>query len=253
MPPKAGDIEAVAAAAALCAPFVASGRAGELSADDASRLTDVSLLDPPLSSSPARSMALVRNHYATTASWALYTTEWMDALSVYLLRRGITRVLEVCAGLGALTRPMTARGLEWTATDLHPRPTRTGQAEPICEPIECGARAAVSKFSSAQAVFWSWWTQDELDEDFHVLWHCWERGVPVIFVGEGMGGVTGSTMLWSSGAPIEPLTTAAVREGDSFVDVPCWPGCSDRTWIVAGRVQPTKDSAVAQGHGDCSP
>ena len=62
---------------------------------------------------------------------------------------------------------------------------------------------------------------------------CLARGKPVIFVGEGKGGRTGSTTLWTSGLPIQPLREVAVQQhGLTFVDVSNWQGFADSTWFI---------------------
>lgn len=91
----------------------------------------------------------------------------------------------------------------------------------------CDASNCAPSDHSELCVFYSWWSRAEVDEDFLVASECLEHGVPLVLVGEGPGGCTGSSMFWSS-VPARPLTELE----PAFEDVPRWDGCSDRTWCV---------------------
>ena len=107
-------------------------------------------------------------------------------------------------------------------------------------------------------------------EDVQVVCACARAGIPIIFVGEPRGGLTGSCELWdgpwsiqpaaelwtqrivdgassqvgkggdAGGAAVSPVTGALqpVRSasggggGVAFADVVQWPGFSDRTWVI---------------------
>ena len=156
----------------------------------------------------------------------------------------------------SLARPR--RHTQWVATDVTLRETAVSQ------PLELAALDAVRKLEPS-AVFWSWWSEGATPmaaaaattappalcaevaaqrvsesqspraaaavshgEDRLVAEHCVERGLPIIFVGEGRGGVTGSTSFWAG--PWRPALLSEVIEG--FQDVPNWDGQFDRTWCL---------------------
>ena len=254
---------------------------GSLTASEAEQLIDPRRLvagQRDLAAMPLdRLQPLVRTVYTSHATWALFTVEWMssmkrllDQLAEHSRQESSTssrrRVLEVCAGRGALTRPMRARGIDWQSTDVNP--PSASDAEAV---TRCGALQAVQERLLAQrgaesgdgarcdqgdltAVVWAWWSkpkvsskkkrkaagtssdEDEppspqpaaLDEDRKVAECCMEAGVPVVFVSEPRGGITGSLSLWDGSYTIVP----AVDLVEDFVDVPNWPGFSDRTWVI---------------------
>lgn len=132
----------------------------------------------------------------------------------------------------------------------------------MSQPLELAALDAVRKLEPS-AVFWSWWSEGATPmaaaaatrappalcaevpaqrvsesesaatsmahgEDRLVAEDCIERGLPILFVGEGRGGVTGSISFWTG--PWRPALLSEVVEG--FQDVPNWEGQFDRTWCL---------------------
>jgi len=254
-----------------CVDAVAIARAGKLQAATAQRLINGTLIDAyiatrttdgdededdsleslqtALASDRPRVLRGLRSAFTSQASWALFTVEWMDSLVATLGVLGARSVLEVCSGLNVLARSMRERGLLWKATE------QSDPKDAAAEPLDqvCGALDALSLQPLGTAhedgvhatavpvdvVFFSWWSGGETDEDYLLVTECLEKGVPVIFVGEGAGGCTGSSMLWTSGLPIVPLAQIAQTAGlEGFVDVPNWEGCSDRSWFVDPRGRP---------------
>ena len=67
-----------------------------------------------------------------------------------------------------------------------------------------------------------------MGEDRLVADWCLERSLPLLFVGEPRGGVTGSPSFWSGRA--RPVLASEVSA--AFVDVPNWQGAHDRTWCI---------------------
>jgi hypothetical protein len=237
-----------------------------------------------------RTLSLLRHVYVQRASYALFTAEFHASLAAFLRQRlRATRVLEVCCGRNLLTRPMRELGLEWHATDVRLPPAFDRAADlsgpaaaasdaAMVEAFEtndapssatstthaasidvCGALSATRRAIAARTadvVFWSWWPPEENDEDYLVACECLEEGIPVVFVGEGRGGCTGSSMFWSGGLPICKLAdvvAAAAPDGagaagahdpgvvsdvasqpgaPAFADVAQWAGCEDVTWIA---------------------
>jgi hypothetical protein len=186
----------------------------------------------------------MRGIYTSNVSWAVFTSEWIEAMTQVLghLSQG-TRVLEVCAGNGILTGPMTKRGFEWIATDIEP----WGTAD--YKPIKSGALDAVKAYKP-DVVFWSWWPYimpegrygDEgepidkpqpLHEDHHLVKHCWENSIPIVFVGESSGGCTGSESLWGGPWSIQSLSYSdPLSLPGEFPDVPNWDGIHDSTFVI---------------------
>lgn len=165
---------------------------------------------------------LSRALYQSYVSWFLYSSEWLDALALLLRKCGRTRVLEVAAGCGVLAAPMRRRGLDWRTTDVHPARTGLPNEEP---PEQLAALSALARHGDdTDVVFWAWWPREDTG-DAALAAECARRRLPAIFVGDEHG-CTGSNALWE--CDIQPLTEQSVAED---VDVPCWLGVRDRTWI----------------------
>ena len=224
-----------------CEPLIVAARQGKLTEKRAIRLTSGELVRRSAPSLPEehvqKAVALCRQLFTRRASWALFTTEWADSLALFIrsLLPGVASpsVLEVCAGLNTLAGPMRARGVDWVATDVKV------DSAAVSPPVACDALEAV-RTSAPNVVFWAWWSKDGAG-DAHVARHCCERGIPVIFVGEPRGGITGSTELFEGGSPwnIQPLAGVVLCTLDGeqpFRDLPTWAGFSDRTWLLAPNV-----------------
>ena len=222
----------------VCEQTLNLAREGALSSAQASSLISGDLLPRETHAALGQALAtdrrlvltMLRQLYTRRVSWAIFTTEWQDCLAHFLVHTlGRRQVLEVCAGNGVLMQPMRRRGIEWTCTD-HAAP-----AEAVA-PLQVRDALDAMMARPPEAVFFSWWIGEETDQDYLLLLRCWEAAIPLIFVGEGEGGCTGSSMFWRSGAPIVPLKDAmaalGTRGGPPFEDVPQWDGCFDRTWCV---------------------
>ena len=244
---------------------IQAGNAGTLSKVDARALVDGSAViraSRQLSALPSdRILPLVRHVYTRSVSWALYTSEYLESLhrllaaitSKHTSGRAI-RVLEVCAGGGVLAALMKARGFVWMATDANPPASASGEVS------QRSALAAVQEAteggSAVDVVFFSWWSrsqpkkkkkrkhEDELPtdteepeprhvdpEDRRVAEHCAAANVPIVFVSEPAGGITGSSELWQ-GAYTIGLAAGHVAD---FDDVCNWNGFSDCTWVLLPR------------------
>ena len=77
---------------------------------------------------------------------------------------------------------------------------------------------------------------DEGSTDYALALQCLAAGVPLIYVGEGHGGCTGSCKFTSGALPIQRLADivdSCGRDGAAcFADVVQWAGCLDETWAV---------------------
>ena len=114
----------------------------------------------------------------------------------------------------------------------------------ISPPVACDALEAV-RSTAPNLVFWAWWSKDGAG-DAHVAQHCWERGIPVVFVGEPRGGITGSVALFDGPWTIQPLAGVAIDGGPPFRDLPTWTGFSDRTWLLSAPLACEADPISGQ-------
>ena len=252
-----------------CADLVVAAAAGELTQEQADALTSGSILSgrefEPLRALPTEAQRnLLRLHWSERVSWCVFSAPWLDSLATLLHallgQTGQRRVVEVCAGGGILVGPMRSRGLDWLATDIKPR---AGGAASVAE---AGALDAVRSLAPC-ICFWSWWSNKampsapapcavndgDLDsdaapmpEDFRVVEYCMQHQIPVVFVGESEGGLTGSAALWRGPWSIQTAgEVMATRppggidaeaepepEAPTFVDVPRWTGFNDRTFVI---------------------
>jgi len=223
---------------ALLEPTLRAAVEGELRHSEASELSSGCLagrlMPDELMCNLPRAATLSRALYQRAVSWAIFSTEWLDAIAQLLISRGRRRVLEVAAGSGVLSEPMRRRGLVWRTTDV--RPSREPRAEEA--PEACDALTALARYGDETDVLvWSWWPRGD-ETDAALAEECARRRLPALFVGEAPGGCTGSDLLWER-APVVPLSRDgkgdARLDGDNplaGVDVPCWLGMADRTWLV---------------------
>jgi len=125
--------------------------------------------------------------------YELYTKEYIMRLTRYLKTKWVgKRILEVCAGDGRLTRFLQQEGVSMlTATD-----TKDGKdcdLDPIVigeDVLEFEAIAAVDNFNPALVIIA--WPPYGSTVPEQIL----EKGIPIIFIGEGDGGCCGSDELW---------------------------------------------------------
>lgn len=201
--------------------LVRSAGKGKLTSNDAVMLTD-------------RRMAWgVRELYTSSVSWAIYTVEYMDSLARLaqsIAGKDRPKVLEVCAGRGVLSRPMTERGIDWECTD----------ARPVTENVQRADALKAIGESDADILFVSWVPYgSSLDTEMAKKW-CVEMGKPMIIVGERQG-CTGSEAFWGSyngdGDYEEIELQYSIRwasdEVDDFTDVSQWDGIRDYTAVAA--------------------
>lgn len=121
-----------------------------------------------------------RSYYNDLYSWPLITLEYRDTLAQLLKGK---KVLEVMAGRGYLGHWMAEVGIDWTCTDIAPAAPHV---------IERGAFVATEHFDH-DILFMSWCPyKSEVDHALAQL------GKPVMFIGEGPGGCTGSEALWGN-------------------------------------------------------
>jgi len=160
----------------------------------------------------------LRELFCRKVSWAVFTKEWMESLSRFLIASGYRNVLEVCAGRGLLAQHMLTVCPEiiWTATDRDP--VDKGPGSPV---IQMDAIEAV-KLYRPDVVFASWIPYEStLDRELAQL------GVPCIFVGEGFGGCTGSEVFWA-----EQDGYRVFEMPPDFKDLPQWNGIHDYTFCT---------------------
>ena len=101
--------------------------------------------------------------------------------------------------------------------------TATGLPSGDEPPEACDAPEALARHGDAvDVIFWSWWPRGDAG-DAALAADCAARGLPVVFVGEPAGGITGSAELWERSPDTRPL---------AGLTVPNWPGTRDCTWVV---------------------
>ena len=156
--------------------------------------------------------------FATQWSWFLFGQEWLDDIARIVRGR---HVLELFAGNGWVARLMQQRGVDWLATDVKPGNDWV---------VEYDVEQFPQNFLES-----SWY----LDYDFDIIFASWipygsaldaliaSYGKPMIVVGEGFGGCTGSEEFW---AKYGAAYVTEVYPG--FHDVPQWDGIHDGTWLV---------------------
>ena len=250
-----------------CARLIRKAHAGSLTALDAQRLTSGDILHEckvlgavdleyrgPI-------MRVLRHVWTRDVAWALFTTEWVDSI-VRLLHRIIVhgpageaqhasrtiRVVEVAAGSGLLATAMRAKGIDWSSSDsAKARDDRAHGCEQMTA-LETLVEIETSKAPSPDVVFWSWWSRNEaheanaggcISEERAVAEHCHRLNIPIVFVGEAAGGITGGSQYWKDAPWTTVRASDYVDEGalidherlGPFVDVCQWRGYNDCTWV----------------------
>jgi len=170
-----------------------------------------------------------RNWYRRQVGFAIITVEFLDSLAGFLKGEGAVKVVEVCAGKGFLQAPMRERGFDWICTDIDPVDSNV---------LKMDAIDAVKELKP-DFVFASWIPYtSELDYELACL------GVPMVIIGEGGGGCTGSMKFWGEypwnaeeedeEAKEEIVTPYEIcRMPEDFQDVPVWEGLHDHTYWVS--------------------
>lgn len=107
--------------------------------------------------------------------------------------------------------------------------------------LETLVEVETSQAPRPDVVFWSWWSRSEAhdanvggytSEERACAEHCHRLNIPIVFVGEAAGGITGGLQYWKGA----PWTTVHARglyadEEEPFVDVSRWRGFNDCTWV----------------------
>lgn len=170
----------------------------------------------------------IRDVYVKYAAWAIYTAEYIRSLAEMVEGR---RVVEVGAGRGLLQPLMQARGIDWLATDRTP-PTRL-PGHPYV--MKRGWQRAMKAKWGAELVFTSWWPYEN-DDDCRIAQACVDRNIPLIVVGEGHWGCTGTKGFWDEGADWKVHSMP-----EHFCDVPQWSGIHDYTYVAIPRKSKPQD------------
>ena len=179
-----------------------------------------------------------RRYYTMNCSWAIYTIEWIEDIAQLVKGK---RVVEICAGRGILGPIMKKHGIEWICTDF--RPPRG-----VTHVKKLDAVEAV-KTLEPDIVFASWIPYKSTELDYEIA--C--MGIPMIIVGEGWGGCTGSQKFWGSYTwleeeekkdddvprPYEVISARSVKE--DFRDVPQWDTVHDYTSFVIPKGRKPKE------------
>ncbi len=171
---------------------------------------------------------MLRSVYTKYASWAIYTAEFLSSLAEMVEGR---RVVEVGAGRGLLQPLMRERGIDWLSTDRTPPQRLPGHPYVM----KRGWQRALKPKWGAEVAFMSWWPYQDGD-DCQIAARCVEMGIPLIVVGEGYWGCTGTKEFWSDDQPWKIHGMP-----DWFSDVPQWSGIHDYTYVVIPKKSEPKD------------
>ena len=107
--------------------------------------------------------------------------------------------------------------------------------------LETLVEVETSQAPRPDVVFWSWWSRSEAhdanvggytSEERACAEHCHRLNIPIVFVGEAAGGITGGLQYWKGA----PWTTVHARglyadADEPLVDVSRWRGFDDCTWV----------------------
>lgn len=173
----------------------------------------------------------IREAYCKYAAWAIYTREWLNSISTLLQGK---RVVEVGAGRGILQPLMRERGIDWLATDRTP-PARHTDWEIYPYVMKRNWQRALKAKWGAEAVFMSWWPYENSD-DCLIAQACVDRGIPLIVVGEGYWGCTGTKEFWGQD---QDWKVHSMPEW--FQELPSWYGIHDYTYVALPKKSEPRD------------
>ena len=156
----------------------------------------------------------LRLRYNAEVSWAVFTREYLDSLANLVAGR---KVLEVCAGTGVLQPLMRKRGVDWISTERRPR-VALANADSWVRPLP--VHLAVKQIPH-DVVFASWIPYRSRIDLFLA-----RQGAPLVIVGEGEGGCTGSELFWNT------YGDRLIDPPKGFRDVTNWFGIHDYTSML---------------------
>lgn len=157
-----------------------------------------------------------RSRYVMKASWAVFTTEYLDSLGK-LVEGKI--VLDVGAGNGILYNLMRERGVVWHCIDLE----KSLRAQPRPWVMVGDWRDAVEAVHP-DVIFASW-----IDYTSVLDIELASSDLPLVIIGEGNSGCTGSEQFW------QDHEDCISKPPKWFRDVPEWWGIHDYTYLVHWR------------------
>jgi len=196
----------------------------------------------------------IRNHFVRKFSWLIPTEGWLNSLAQAikkLTKLEHPNVLEVCAGKGVLSNTMTKRGVKWICTDVGADDTYHDAHPPHVSKMD--AMNAIDHIPF-DLLFVSW-IPYESKLDYQLAQRCYELQKPMILVGEGCSGCTGSYEFWGrtyerswcfdeeekEQLPEPPkinwnIITPWENKWPWFEDIPQWSGIHDGTYLVLPKV-----------------
>jgi len=146
----------------------------------------------------------IRRLFTRNYSWFIPNRVWVSSMCCYIVDNDIHSVLEVAGGTGFVGKLITrylqrynpGYEFQWICTDEDP-PRKTFSSVEKLNALE-----ATSKYSSADMLFFGWWPYDLVNDrgDLDSSKAFVDQGKPVIVVGEGYGGCTGSRAFWEATA-----------------------------------------------------
>ena len=146
--------------------------------------------------------SVIRSLFTRNYSWLVPNRVWVSSMCCYIVDNDIHSVLEVAGGTGFVGKLITrylqrynpGYDFQWICTDEDP-PTKTfGSVEKL------SAEEAVNKYPDAEMLFFGWWPYEGDRGDLDSSKAFVNSSKPVIVVGEGYGGCTGSREFWEAAA-----------------------------------------------------
>lgn len=188
-----------------------------------------------------------RRVFTKTYSWFIPNRTWVLSIYNYIIKNDIHSVLEVAAGTGFAAELVTRffrrnnpnYKLEWICTDEEPPPRLFRSVE------KCTAQQAAESHKDCDMLFFAWWPYEGDPGDLEATESFVEKDKPVVIVGEGWGGCTGSIPFWAAATGKESwrydpdsddegeVPSLSIEYMDWGID--SFDGINDQTYLVSKR------------------
>lgn len=154
-------------------------------------------------------------------SWAILTDEWVRALAEVI---GKAKTIEVCAGLGYLTKWLKTYGVDITASDHYHG--YYARAHDFPETVQkMNAVRAVKKNPDSEFIILCWPPYSDRTGDISLkVWDSMKRGQTLVYIGEGECGCNASEAFFRK------VMEYKIYQPDELKDrlhIPSWFGIHD--------------------------
>jgi hypothetical protein len=144
--------------------------------------------------------------------WAIVDQVWTKQLADWI---GNRRCLEVMAGAGWLTKALNNYGINIIATDFI-----CHQYKMVFDIKQMCASTAVKKYADRDILIMSW---PPYSSNIDIITaKLWGSNKPIVYIGEGQNGCTGTEKFWQH---------FEVIEDHPQIDLMAWPGIHDYVFI----------------------